>query len=866
MKAEKNQTERGGNSPPPFCKSLHHLILRCKSLNCNSLSAVGRWWSLTVENGCFDPKQGQIRDKFPCQKKGQNPWPTLLLFAGILPIFPTGDGNSKKPISKRQLIIQELKTRTEKEVLETYQLYLEQVPEDRWPTVGAVYARFSTKDQDSAPDQVRKCLEFATREKIYVPLENIRYDLATRGAKSNRPGINQIKMLLEAKAIQVLLVFSTSRLARKTYKALTLVEEEVVGQGIRCVFTNQNIDTADENSWGAKLAFYAMFDEMTASANSGQIRAAHERMFDQEFVIGAITFGYQGIPDPHLKTKKGTPKNHTAIHPKNSEIVKKIFHWFAVEELSMREIARQLNTNFPKWGEGAGWSAARVAMILRNHRYAAQWSYGKNQSVWNSKKDYSTQVLRKEPLKKNQFETQRIISDELWFKAQARLESNASDVKGRKPNDLDTSKRPRVLNGMFYCPTHEQNLLVGGYYGRYMFCPKCVALPASERPLFSHLPRALALKVLCEKVGLILKESHGLLDLVYESFKAKLESVQKPDEHQLIRLKRSRQVLTLQIKTLNENPGETETDIQENMKVLKQMRSKRAELDLQISQLENATNKKQIIPFREQVAEKFKELDQLLLESACSNNAEEQLKVRQLFLALIGGKISLYQMGERKSKKGYLQGRFKISLVNNLYGFMNATPPSEPQPELEIVVDFKEDPAECKDVEQVMSLFQEGLMNSQIAAKLGFCRGKVTALIQEGHAKLGLEYQDGRARRATLLKKVHKESMYITISDNAKALWDENLSVLQIASKLGCSAPTIEKALDYWHAAKGLKRPTTEERKQKLLAQMKELYDQGKQYQEIGAVVGLCARSVKLLLKEYLATLGIQILDGRSRK
>jgi hypothetical protein len=68
------------------------------------------------------------------------------------------------------------------------------------------------------------------------------------------------------------------------------------------------------------------------------------------------------------------------------------------------------------------------------------------------------------------------------------------------------------------------------------------------------------------------------------------------------------------------------------------------------------------------------------------------------------------------------------------------------------------------------------------------------------------------------------------------------------------------------HDAKGLKRPTPKESKQKLLVQMKELYDQGKQYQEIGAVVGFCARSVKLLLKEYLATLGIQIPDGRSRK
>ncbi|MFN6050707.1 MAG: hypothetical protein ACK47R_07735, partial [Planctomycetia bacterium] len=59
---------------------------------------------------------------------------------------------------------------------------------------------------------------------------------------------------------------------------------------------------------------------------------------------------------------------------------------------------------------------------------------------------------------------------------------------------------------------------------------------------------------------------------------------------------------------------------------------------------------------------------------------------------------------------------------------------------------------------------------------------------------------------------------------------------------------------------------TNEERRQKLLRRMKELYDQGKEYQEIGAVIGLCARSVKLLLKDYLATLGITIPDGRSRK
>ncbi|MFM7099080.1 MAG: recombinase family protein [Gemmataceae bacterium] len=783
-----------------------------------------------------------------------------------MPIFPTGNSSSKKPISKRQQIILELKTRTEKEIQETYQSYLEQVPEERWPTLGAVYARFSTKDQDSAPDQVRKCLEFAVKEKIYVPLENIHYDLATRGSKSNRPGINQIKRLLQAKAIQVLIIFSTSRLARKTYKALTLVEEECVGQGIRCVFTNQNIDTADENSWRTKLSFYAMFDEMTVTVNTGQIRAAQERMFEQAYVTGRITFGYTGVPDPVQRTKKGTPKNILEIHPESSDIVRKIFHWFAVDNISMREIARRLNADFHAWAEGAGWSAPKVASILQNPRYTGQWCYGKKQSVWDSKKDYGTQKLRDKPLKQKFFENLRIIPDELWHQAKLRLESNASDVKGRRPVDLDSSKRPRILNGIFYCPTHEQNLLVGGYFGRYMICPKCNALPINERHLFSLLPRELALKVLCEKVGVILKESHGLLNLVYEAFKAKLESGNKPDEKQLVKLRKSLKTLSLQIQALIENPGETETDLQENMRILKSMRIKRAELELKVTQFEKASGGKLVIPSKEQIAEIFQDLENLLIESANLTNPEAHLKLRQLFATLINGKISLHQMGERKSKKGYLQGRFKINIANSMCGFMNANIPVDSAGELEITVDFKEDAKERRDVGKVMQLFREGMMNSQIAAKLGFCRGKVTALIQEGHAKLGLEYQDGRARRATLLKKTHKESVHITIADNAKTLWDENFSILQIATKLGYSAPTVEKALDYWHELRGMKRPSNEERRQKLLAQMKELFDQGKQYQEIGLAVGLCARSVKLLLKDYLATLGIQIPDGRSRK
>ena len=81
------------------------------------------------------------------------------------------------------------------------------------------------------------------------------------------------------------------------------------------------------------------------------------------------------------------------------------------------------------------------------------------------------------------------------------------------------------------------------------------------------------------------------------------------------------------------------------------------------------------------------------------------------------------------------------------------------------------------------------------------------------------------------------------------------------------------------HDARGLIRPTTKKGKQKLLSQIRDLYDQGKEYKKIGAVVGLYARSVKPLPKiilllwvfKYLMAdqgndLGIENLDVLKRR
>src|SRR5205823_9135167 len=108
--------------------------------------------------------------------------------------------------------------------------------------------------------------------------------------------------------------------------------------------------------------------------------------------------------------------------------------------------------------------------------------YGETETVWVSSKDYARQVARREPLKAVQIEDLRLVPDDRWYQAQALLVKEAGKVAGRKPRDGDAASRPRVLNGLFYCPAHNRKLYVGGVDGKYLVCKDCRGLPADRRP------------------------------------------------------------------------------------------------------------------------------------------------------------------------------------------------------------------------------------------------------------------------------------------------------------------------------------------------------------------------------------------------
>ena len=133
-------------------------------------------------------------------------------------------------VSRRKGEIQrkrvELLEKTHAEIDSLVTSYHAQLAEQDAVAVGALYARYSTRFQDSIADQVRSLLEEALRQKIFIPREYVFFDLATRGCTSRRPGLDALRQGLADQRLRVLLVFATNRLFRKNYKALQFVEEE----------------------------------------------------------------------------------------------------------------------------------------------------------------------------------------------------------------------------------------------------------------------------------------------------------------------------------------------------------------------------------------------------------------------------------------------------------------------------------------------------------------------------------------------------------------------------------------------------------------------------------------------------------------
>lgn len=748
--------------------------------------------------------------------------------------------------------------------------YHAQFPRRRAKSVGAIYARYSTRHQDSIADQVRKILEESVRLEVYVPREFIFFDLAVRGFKKHREGLDRLRAVLKSKKVGTLLLFGTNRLFRKVYRTLEFVDQVHKGWGIRCVFVKSGVDTDDKQRWETILHAQSMIDQFVVTMYVDNVRAAHEGLLEKRFVFGTLSFGYRGKPIEGVATSRGRPRCEIAIDDATSKVVRQVFTWYVDEGVSVEDIIRSLNADsnvpLPPRSQGGCWKRGAVVRLLRNTRYRGLWQYGVTEAVYVPDGDYVRQNVRLEPLKQVTFEELRLVDDATWFAAQTRLVKEAFRNRGRRSADGDRQSRPKLLNGFFLCPKHDQILYVGGANGRAMFCPRCRETRAEDRPLYSQLNRQLALKLVCDRISELLRGDAELMQDVVAVCAREAELAQKPCDEQMQVLKSRRQQVERNIDFNRRNPGDTEEDQAATAAFLSELRRELNEILGEIARLDKARNRKPIVPTPDEVCSLMDEFGAILSAAADGVTSEETADARAIIELLTGGRIDLYQMGERAPKRGWLQGRFHIDVVSALATKITGVRPLASGTRFEVVIDFKRDQLVAKQAEEAMRLYSEGKLGKEIAATMGVCPSYVSNLLDRAFAARGIPRPDGRCRRKGLADKQVKTPVYKRISEEAACLMQQGWSDLAIARHLKTSDATVGKAFSYWHELRGLPRPTSSDRRRMRLQEANRLYEDGMPLKDIAARVGYSPRGLKLALKQYYAELGVTMPDGRSRR
>ncbi len=401
-------------------------------------------------------------------------------------------------------------------------------------TIGAIYARYSSRFQHSIEDQIRVCKDWAEKNGITVPDDLIFVDRAITGKSCRRQGLMNFQKALAENRAQVAIMFTTNRLYRKFYQSLAFVEEEIVDKGKRAVFVKSGpIDTDDKEHWRKLLHIHALMDEFIIQTIAAHVQSAHEGLLLQCRVFGTVAFGFTGEEIPGILTRLGRPAKRLIIDLVAAEWVKKIYGWFIVQHCTIREIVRRLNAAnapLPPRSHLRRWTRLAVRRLLSNPRYRGWWEYGRTESVWVNKPGYTRQDERDEPLAGIQIESLRILDDATWYSAQELLGKLAQNA-GRDPADGDRQSRPRVLNGLIFCPPHQpQTLHVHGPHGKYMSCKAC--REAAEPELYSLLPRRPALDLICDRAADLILSDEPFVAQAIEAFQRHLQSLTQPDPAQ----------------------------------------------------------------------------------------------------------------------------------------------------------------------------------------------------------------------------------------------------------------------------------------------------------------------------------------------
>jgi len=246
-------------------------------------------------------------------------------------------------------------------------------------TSAAIYARVSSarqKKDETIGSQTAALREHAASNGLEVPEEWVFEDEGHSGATLVRPALEALRDLAAQGCLDVVLVYSPDRLARKfAYQALLL--EEFARAGVRVEFV-KNGARGDSPEDQLLVQFQGMFAEYEKAQLMERYRRgkAHRARTGSVNVLSGAPFGYRYL----RKTDHAGACYQIIEH--EAALVAELFRRYADQGASIADLARWLTAQGVPTRTGKHrWDRSVIWGMLRNPAYAGTAVFGKTMAI-----------------------------------------------------------------------------------------------------------------------------------------------------------------------------------------------------------------------------------------------------------------------------------------------------------------------------------------------------------------------------------------------------------------------------------------------------------------------------------------------------
>ena len=231
-----------------------------------------------------------------------------------------------------------------------------------------VYTRVSTPEQAlegySIDEQDRKC-RAAIESKGWTYAGTFS-DPGVSGRTMNRNGLQQMITAIKAGKVDAVVIYKLDRLSRKQRDTMAIIEDVFLANDVTLVSLNETLDTS--TPWGrAMIGILSSFTQM--EGENIQARTAMGRE------AKAKKGGYAGGKPPiGYRADNG----NLVIVPEEAEIVRLVFKLRRECDMTLMEIADELNKQGYKTKKGYDFRHSAIQVILKNEEiYRGNYQYGK---------------------------------------------------------------------------------------------------------------------------------------------------------------------------------------------------------------------------------------------------------------------------------------------------------------------------------------------------------------------------------------------------------------------------------------------------------------------------------------------------------